>query len=147
MADKISKERRSANMSAIRSKGTKPELLVRRILHSMGYRYRLHRKDLPGKPDIVLPSRRAAIEVRGCFWHQHPDPQCRDARPPSSNLSYWGEKLRRNVARDEANLLALREAGWRVLIIWECEVGAGDLRQRLTKFLGAPRTGPVASGS
>jgi DNA mismatch endonuclease (patch repair protein) len=135
MADKISKERRSANMSAIRSKGTAPELSVRRTLYSMGYRYRLHRKDLPGKPDIVLSSRRAIIEIRGCFWHQHPDPLCKDARRPSSNLSYWDEKLSRNIARDEANLSSLAAAGWKVLVIWECEVGRSDLRQRLSNFL------------
>ena len=139
MADKISRERRSANMSAIRSKGTKPELLVRQLLHRLGYRYRLHRKDLPGKPDIVFGSRRKAIEVRGCFWHQHPDPTCRDARPPSSNQDYWGTKLQRNIDRDAANLSALEEAGWSVLVIWECEVASPRLEDRLLDFLGAPR--------
>lgn len=142
MADKISKERRSSNMSAIRSTGTKPELLVRRLLHSMGYRYRLHRKDLPGKPDIVISSRRSIIEVRGCFWHQHPNPKCTDARLPSSNLGYWGDKLRRNVARDEANFLALTDAGWKVLVVWECEVASLDLRERIIYFLGPPGAKP-----
>jgi DNA mismatch endonuclease (patch repair protein) len=135
MADKISRERRSANMSAIRSKGTKPELLVRRLLHSMGYRFRLHRKDLPGKPDIVFGPRRAIIDVRGCFWHQHPDANCKDARPPSSNEGYWTDKLARNVQRDEMNLAALQAAGWRVLVVWECEATSELLGARLREFL------------
>ena len=139
MADKISRERRSANMSAIRSKGTKPELTVRRVLHSMGYRYTLHRKDLPGKPDLVFTGRRAIVEIRGCFWHQHPDPNCKDSRPPSSNESYWSGKLTRNVERDKANIAALEGAGWRVLVIWECEVDSKDLTPRLQGFLGPPR--------
>ncbi|UUR08283.1 very short patch repair endonuclease [Sphingomonas glaciei] len=135
MADKISKERRSANMSAIRSKHSKPEMQVRRLLHSLGYRFRLHRKDLPGKPDIVLPGRQAVIEVRGCFWHVHPDPKCKDARPPASNKGYWSSKLGRNVQRDAANLAALEALGWRVLVLWECEVASPDLAARLSHFL------------
>lgn len=145
MADKISKERRSANMAAIRSKGTKPELAVRRLLHALGYRFRLHRKDLPGRPDIVFGPRKAAIEVRGCFWHQHPAPDCRDARPPSSNRGYWDAKLAGNVERDAANLAAMESQGWRVLVLWECEVGSADLQFRLTEFLGPPRGLPAAT--
>src|SRR4051794_13039010 len=114
MTDRINRERRSANMSAIRSSGTEPELLVRRLLHRLGYRYRLHCKELPGRPDIVFLKRRKAIEVRGCFWHQHPDRSCRNARPPASNQAFWNEKLRRNVERDAKNLAKLREAGWEV---------------------------------
>lgn len=139
MTDKISRERRSANMSAVRGKGTKPELLVRRLLHRLGYRYRLHRKDLPGRPDIVFLRRRKAIEVRGCFWHQHPDPSCRKARPPASNQDFWNDKLRRNVERDALNLRKLGDADWEVLVLWECEVMETDLARRLTNFLGTPR--------
>jgi DNA mismatch endonuclease (patch repair protein) len=146
MTDKISRERRSANMSAIRGKGTKPELLVRRLLHRLGYRYRLHRKDLPGRPDIVFLKRRKAIEVRGCFWHQHPDPSCRKARQPASNEAFWNEKLRRNVERDAANLKRLGDAGWEVLVLWECELSATDLAPRLTNFLG-PRARQSTNGS
>lgn len=112
---------RSENMRRIRSKDTAPEMTVRRLVHSMGYRYRLHRKDLPGKPDMVFPSSRAVIFVHGCFWHQHTDPACKDARPPKSNLAYWQPKLERNRVRDAENRMALETQGWRVLVIWECE--------------------------
>jgi len=96
--DKLTAERRSANMRAIRSKGTKPEMRVRRLIHTLGYRYRLHRKDLPGKPDLVFPGRRCVIFVHGCFWHQHAG--CREGRPPRSNSGYWTPKLSRTVERD-----------------------------------------------
>jgi DNA mismatch endonuclease, patch repair protein len=138
LADKLDKAKRSANMAAIKSKGTKPEMKVRRLLHAMGYRFRLHRADLPGRPDIVLPSRRAIIEVRGCFWHQHPDPNCAHARRPKSNTGYWDPKLERNQARDKANLKALEGLGWRVLVLWDCELGDTCLAQRLGHFLGPP---------
>lgn len=121
MADKISKERRSENMRRIRSKGMKPEMAVRRLVHGMGYRYRLHRKDLPGKPDLVFASRKKVIFVHGCFWHQHDDPACLDGRAPKSNTSYWAEKLRRNVDRDVRSQTELKQMGWQSLIIWECE--------------------------
>lgn len=106
-------------MRAIRSKGMKPELLVRRIAHRMGFRFRLHRKDLPGKPDLAFLGRRKAILVHGCFWHQHPG--CRGGRTPSSNRGYWEPKLRRNVERDQRNLQELERMGWRSLVVWECE--------------------------
>src|SRR5260221_9042466 len=101
MTDKISVARRSENMRRIKSKGMKPELAVRSLIHSMGYRFRLHRKDLPGKPDIVLPRLKEVIFIHGCFWHQllHPDPSCKDARLPKSNLEYWIPKLERNRER------------------------------------------------
>lgn len=119
--DKITAARRSDNMRAIRSKDMKPEKAVRSMAHAMGYRFRLHRKDLPGKPDLVFPGRRAVIFVHGCFWHQHPAPDCKDARPPKSNLDYWGPKLERNKARDARNKDDLEAKGWRVLVLWECQ--------------------------
>lgn len=136
MADKVTPERRSVNMRAIKSKDTKPELAVRRLAHSMGYRYRLHRKDLPGKPDLVFAGRRKVIFVHGCFWHQHELEQCLDGRRPKSNNVYWDEKLRRNVERDFRNRQALEGAGWDVLIIWECETkDLSVLEDRLRGFL------------
>jgi len=134
MADKISKERRSANMSAIRSKNMKPEMVVRQLVHGMGYRYRLHRKGLPGKPDLVFGRRNAVIFVHGCFWHQH---DCQDGHRPKSNTSYWDEKLRRNVERDARVQSELEEMGWRVLVVWECQTKRStELKDRLKKFLG-----------
>lgn len=119
MADFVTPEKRSKIMRGVKQKDTKPELLVRRALHARGYRFRLHRKDLPGKPDIVLPRHGLAIFVHGCFWHQHE--ACKDGRLPASNEDYWLPKLARNVERDKEKALALQEAGWRVLAVWECE--------------------------
>jgi DNA mismatch endonuclease (patch repair protein) len=121
MTDKISPERRSANMRAIRSKSMVPEITVRRLAHSLGYRYRLHSKDLPGKPDMVFPSRRSVIFIHGCFWHQHPDADCKDSRFPKSNIDYWKPKLLNNQIRDAEHEAALMAQGWRVLVIWECQ--------------------------
>ena len=136
MADKISREKRSENMRQIRSRNMKPEMQVRRLIHSMGYRYRLHKKDLPGKPDIVFGPRRKVIFVHGCFWHQHSDPSCLDGRKPKSNTGYWVPKLKRNVERDQENQNRLEELGWKVLVVWECEVSAEDsLRERIQAFL------------
>lgn len=126
-------EKRSAVMRAVKSKNTTPELLVRRLLHRAGYRYRLHRNDLPGKPDIVFPGKRAAIFIHGCFWHQHPG--CRHADRPSSNNSYWNKKLNRNVERDKAHIAALKESGWKVLTIWECETRGRDILPDVKQFL------------
>jgi DNA mismatch endonuclease (patch repair protein) len=113
-----------------------PEITVRRLAHSLGYRFRLHRKDLPGKPDMVFPSRRAVIFVHGCFWHQHPDPDCKDARFPKSNTDYWRPKLLRNQARDKEHETALKALGWRVLVIWECQTkDEADLKKLLESFL------------
>lgn len=122
--DRINPDRRSANMRAIRSTGMKPELAVRRLVHSMGYRYRLHRKDLPGKPDLVFGPRRKVIFVHGCFWHQHSDPGCKIARMPKSKPDYWKPKLARNVERDRQHQAELEANGWSVLIVWECETKA-----------------------
>jgi DNA mismatch endonuclease (patch repair protein) len=120
-------------MSRIRSKDTKPELEVRRILHRLGYRFRLHRKDLPGRPDIVLPRHHKIVLVQGCFWHGH---DCRLASKPKSNVSYWSEKILKNRARDARNIDALVKAGWAVLELWECDVRKRDgLELELTKFM------------
>src|ERR1700738_465508 len=115
MADVHSREVRSYNMSRIRSRDTKPELVVRSLVHKLGYRFRLHRKDLPGKPDLVFASRHKVIFVHGCFWHAH---DCRVAHTPRSNATYWGPKLERNQARDKKNLAALTALGWNPLVIW-----------------------------
>ena len=125
--DKLSAADRSRNMAAIRSKDMKPELAVRKAAHKLGFRFRLHRKDLPGKPDLVFPKYKAVIFVHGCFWHQHPEPRCLDAKQPKSNSMYWGPKLARNVERDARNKANLEEEGWRVLAVWECETKKADL--------------------
>lgn len=123
-------------MSRVRGKDTKPEMLVRRLVHSLGYRYRLHRKDLPGKPDLVFGPRRKVIFIHGCFWHQHPDPNCKLARMPKSRQDFWRPKLRKNRERDEANRAALEADGWQVLEIWECELKDLEaLEKRLVEFL------------
>jgi DNA mismatch endonuclease (patch repair protein) len=125
---------RSANMRAIRSKGMRPELEVRHLVHNMGYRYRLHLKGLPGKPDLVFASRNKAIFVHGCFWHMHED--CRVAHVPKSNLEYWGPKLERNRARDLKNVQSLMGDGWKVLVVWECETRSHEeLKKKLQDFL------------
>ena len=118
MADRFSTEKRSEIMARIRSKNTKPELRIRSALHRLGYRFRLHRADLPGTPDIVLPKFRAVVQVRGCFWHGH---DCSIGHTPRSNAAYWGPKIERNKARDERNDAALHDTGWKVIEIWECQ--------------------------
>ena len=125
---------RSANMRAIRSKGMKPELKVRSLAHRLGYRFRLHRKDLPGKPDLVFGPRRKVILVHGCFWHSH---GCKTAHVPKSNREYWEPKLQRNKMRDKKNIELLVANGWNALVIWECETrDEANLENRLTAFLG-----------
>lgn len=118
--DSLTKEKRSWNMSRIRSNDTTPELVVRSFLFRQGFRFRLHVKNLPGHPDIVLPKYRTAIEVRGCFWHRHPG--CHQATTPSTNTEFWREKFKRNLERDLKNEKLLRELGWRVIVVWECEL-------------------------
>lgn len=133
MADIVSKDVRSWMMSRIRGKDTAPEKAVRSCLHGLGYRFRLHRKDLPGSPDIVLPRHRTAVFVHGCFWHRHPG--CRFAYRPKSNVVFWKEKFKENVARDRRKASALRKQGWRVLVIWECEtVSVARLRRKLSRL-------------
>jgi len=124
-------------MSRVRGRDTKPEMLVRRLAHGMGYRYRLHRRDLPGSPDLVFPSRQKVIFVHGCFWHRHLDPDCKLARLPKSKLDFWGPKLETNRERDERDLALLAELGWDVLIIWECQTkNREELKARIGEFLG-----------
>ncbi len=136
--DKHSFEQRSRNMAAILSSGMKPEMMVRSLVHGMGYRYRLHARDLPGKPDLVFRPRKRVIFVHGCFWHQHARAQCRDGRAPKSKLGYWSGKLARNVERDAQHLDALSALGWKVLVLWECEVlkDGASLASRVRRFLG-----------
>jgi DNA mismatch endonuclease, patch repair protein len=120
MADRLSSEKRSWNMSRIRAKDTKPELTVRSILHRMGFRFRLNRKDLPGTPDIVFPKYRTALFVHGCYWHRHP--RCNNATTPTKNADFWKQKFTENVSRDHRNQTALKEMGWIVGVIWECQI-------------------------
>ncbi|MEO6196794.1 MAG: very short patch repair endonuclease [Dehalococcoidia bacterium] len=122
---------RSRNMAAIRSTNTKPELFVRRKVHAAGYRFRLHQRELPGKPDLVFGRRRVAVFVHGCFWHGH---VCKEARPPKSNTSYWLPKIARNVQRDRRSATHLRKLGWTVVTIRECDLERGT--GRLLRLLG-----------
>jgi DNA mismatch endonuclease, patch repair protein len=136
LTDRISASQRSANMRAICSNDMKPEMRVRRLAHKMGFRFRLHRKDLPGRPDMVFVSRRSVIFIHGCFWHQHPKPSCKDSRPPKTNTSYWQPKLAGNQARDARNEASLLALGWRVLTVWECQTqDEKALRHALLTFL------------
>lgn len=138
MVDSLTPEARSALMSRIRGKNTKPEMFVRRLVHGMGYRFRLHRKDLPGKPDLVFPRLKKVIFMHGCFWHYHDDPECKSARIPKSNQAFWKPKLEGNRARDKSNEAKLRELGWEVMVIWECQTRKRDadrLRQEVSIFL------------
>lgn len=129
----MSKEQRSRRMSLIRSKNTRPELAVRSIVHRLGYRFRLHRKDLPGNPDMVFPGRFSVIFVDGCFWHGH---KCPIGHIPSSNSEYWKEKISRTKLRDSKNRRRLRKAGWRVLVLWECHLRNRErLIEQVTSFL------------
>lgn len=135
MVDRITKAERSRIMAAIKSKDTAPEMLVRRLVHSLGYRYRLHVRSLPGTPDLVFPRLRKIINVNGCFWHLH---GCARCRIPSSRIDYWTAKLRRNVARDKRTGRELRQGGWRVMVIWECQISQSHmdrLQARIVAFL------------
>jgi len=133
--DTVSVRRRSAIMARVRSQDTKPELRVRRLVHRLGYRYRLHRRDLPGAPDLVFPARRKVIFVHGCFWHQHRCP--RGARQPANNSAYWLKKLEANQRRDRANRRRLAALGWGVLVLWECRLrDQGGVERCVQRFLG-----------
>lgn len=134
MTDHLSEKQRSANMRAVRSRNTRPEVRVRQIIHRLGYRFRLHQVDLPGKPDIALQRLQKAIYVHGCFWHQHKG--CRRATIPQSNRAFWLRKLRRNVVRDSEQLVLIRKRGWRVMVVWECELKKERrLQAKLERFL------------
>ena len=130
-------ENRSRIMRAVKGRDTSLEMTIRRLIYSMGYRYRLHRKDLPGTPDLVFSSRRSVLFLNGCFWHGH---DCkRGARVPKTNVDYWRNKIARNISRDMQNQAALQAQGWRVLVIWECQIkDESALKRRLLAFLGPP---------
>ena len=143
MVDVYSSRKRSRIMAAIGSKNTKPELAVRRMLHGLGYRYRLHTKELPGKPDLYFSGRRKAVLINGCFWHGHEG--CSRAALPTSNAVFWQNKIAKNVARDKLNKRRLREMGVKSLVIWQCDMrDLKRLERRLIKFLGARRIGEKA---
>lgn len=139
MADVLTPQQRSRNMAAIRGKNTKPEIIVRRLLHGLGYRYRLHRKDLPGRPDLAFPSRRTAVFVHGCFWHSH---TCKyGSVQPATNASFWSDKRAANVARDARQQAALEKAGWSIFVVWECETKNPEpLEAALVRFLDTDRS-------
>ena len=125
-------EQRSRNMSAIKSKNTKPEITLRKLLHSMGYRFRLHRKDLPGSPDIVLPKYKTVIFVHGCFWHRHEN--CKYASTPKTRQEFWNKKFKENINRDNLNQANLSLKGWKIIIIWECQL-KGDKKKLIRDLL------------
>jgi DNA mismatch endonuclease, patch repair protein len=140
--DRISPAQRSANMSRVKQKDTRPELEVRRALHAAGLRYRLHAKKLPGKPDLVFASARLVLFVHGCFWHQH---ACAKARLPSTRADFWHQKLEGNVVRDRRNAEALEKLGWKVEIIWECEIDDRALMARLIDSIRKAKSRPPCS--
>lgn len=134
MPDRITSEQRSALMGKIRAKNTKPELAVRSLVHRLGYRFRLHARDLPGSPDIVFPSRKKVIFVHGCFWHWHP--RCAIAKIPKTRTNFWTHKLQRNRERDFRKITQLQTSGWQSLVVWECELSAPHrLQRKLAAFL------------
>ena len=129
MVDNVSKKRRSEVMSLVKSKDTRPELAVRRYLHREGLRYRLHVKDLPGKPDLVFPKYKTVLFVHGCFWHGHFDPNCKLARIPKSNVAFWKDKIQSNHERDRKHRSRLERLGWQVLEVWECQISKSFLKR------------------
>lgn len=135
MADIWSREKRSEVMSRILSKNTSPEKSVRSLLHKMGFRFRLHVKDLPGQPDIVLPKHKTIIFVHGCFWHLHEG--CRDGTIPKTQHEKWKAKLERNVERDKSHMMRLRKSGWKAIVVWECEIekSIGKVERKIARFL------------
>ncbi len=134
MADVHSKEVRSYNMSRIKGKDTKPEMLVRKFLHANGFRYKLHDKTLPGKPDIVLPKYKTVIFIHGCFWHGHKN--CKYNKIPIRNYKYWFPKISGNAQRDKKNLKVLRKMNWKVLLVWECNLYSKKREQHLDNLIG-----------
>jgi len=137
--DTLTPKQRSAAMSAVTSKNTAPEILIRKLLHGLGYRFRLHVKELPGSPDIVLPKRKCVVFVDGCFWHGH---TCKRGRPPTSNSEFWQRKIGKNRERDNRVRRELRKCGWRVLTVWQCETrDKSRLAHRLTRLISRPKPG------
>jgi len=142
--DVVSPQRRSAMMAGIRGKDTKPEQIVRALLHEQGFRYRLHRGDLPGKPDLTLPKYQAVIFVHGCFWHRHEG--CEYFHMPATNAQFWDEKLTANARRDRIASTNLQALGWRVLVVWECATRPMASRAKLAKAISRWLTGSKRSG-
>ena len=135
MVDNLSPVERSSLMRRVRGKDTKPEIAVRRVAHALGYRFRLHRRDLPGSPDIVFPKLRKAIFVHGCYWHRH---DCKKATVPKSNVSFWQNKFEANIERDRRNLVSLSEMGWLTMIVWQCETEKEEnIAEMISNFLGS----------
>lgn len=135
MTDIFSKEKRSEIMSKIGPKNSKPEIIVRKIVHSLDYRFRLHRKDLPGNPDLVFPKYKKAIFVHGCFWHGHK--RCQRGKLPATNTTFWEEKISGNVKRDKSNFNKLRRLGWKYLVIWQCDIKESNkenLKRKINNF-------------
>ena len=144
MVDTLTKEKRSWNMGRVRSKDTKPELQVRSLLHRNGFRFRLHKRGLPGKPDIVLVKYRTVIFVHGCFWHRHKG--CQDTTTPKTRTSFWKNKFEDNTERDKRTTKALRDTGWKVIVVWECETRKPDvLLKRLKAQIGKPSNKAIDS--
>ena len=143
MVDTLTPKERSERMGRVRGRDSKPEMLVRRLVHRMGYRFRLHRKDLPGTPDLLFPRLRKAIFVHGCFWHRHPDTACKLARMPKSRLDFWAPKLQGNRERDLRSQEELTRLGWQFLVVWECEIRD---REQLENKLRAFLTGGKSEG-
>lgn len=149
MVDVHSPEKRSRNMAAIKGKNTKPELMIRKELHRLGFRYRLHYSALPGKPDLVFPKYRAIIQVNGCFWHKH---ECHLFKWPSDNQEFWRDKIEKNSIRDAANLTEIESRGWKTLVVWECalkgskRVPLKELTQQIAKWLKEGRENLEISG-
>ncbi len=143
MTDVHDKTTRSRNMSAIKGKDTKPEIQIRKLLHSMGYRYRLHVKELPGKPDIVLPKYKVVIQINGCFWHKH---ECHLFKWPSTRTEFWKNKLNKNAENDRKNIFSLQYQGWRILTIWECalkgkkKIQINEIVELITHFINSEET-------
>lgn len=140
--DRLTQERRSWNMSRIKGRDTRPELIVRSVLHRLGFRFRLHGKGLPGRPDVVLARHRTVVFVHGCFWHRHR--RCRFAYEPKTNVTFWSEKFRQNVARDSSNNRELRHRGWHVVVVWECQAAdRAALAECLAAALERPSSTPT----
>ena len=133
MTDFLSPSERSRRMASIRGKDTAPEMVLRRALHARGLRFRLHRKALPGKPDLIFPKYKAVVFVHGCFWHRHPN--CKIATTPKSNTEFWIQKFKKNVARDATVIELLKKQGWRVFVVWECEVSTAAKIQATAQLL------------